>query len=49
MDTFVVSYLVVWLAVAAYVARLGAQQRGLRKTVSALQARLAQLSTREST
>jgi len=48
METFVVSYLAVWLAVAAYVARLGVRQRGLRKTVDTLQTRHEQVAAGES-
>ncbi len=40
MGTFVAAYLIVWLAVALYVLRLGAGQRRLRQTIEALQWRL---------
>ncbi|MFV1969332.1 MAG: CcmD family protein [Pirellulaceae bacterium] len=36
MDTVVIAYLVVWLAVVVYVARLGVQQRSLLRIVNAL-------------
>jgi len=38
MLTFMTAYLVVWSAVLAYVVRLGAAQRRLRRIAEALQA-----------
>ncbi len=38
MFTFMSAYLIVWLAVLAYVVRLGGQQRRLQRTAEALQA-----------
>jgi CcmD family protein len=37
MGTFVAGYLIVWLAVVVYVARLGRRQRQLRAQLEALQ------------
>lgn len=48
MDTFVISYLVVWLAVAAYVARMGAEQRRLRRVVRDLEQQAAAPRYREA-
>jgi len=42
MGTFVAAYAAVWLAVVLYVARLGAQQRQLARSVEGLQLRLEQ-------
>lgn len=36
MDTVVIAYLVVWLAVVVYVARLGVRQRSLLRIVNTL-------------
>ncbi len=38
MGTFVVAYVVVWLAVALYVVRLGAAQRRIQRAIESLQA-----------
>jgi len=38
MLTFMTAYLVVWFAVSAYLVRLGAAQRRLRRLAEALQA-----------
>ncbi len=38
MLTFMTAYLIVWLAVLAYVVRLSGEQRRLRRTAEALQA-----------
>ncbi len=40
MLTFMTAYLVVWLAVLAYVLRIAGEQRRLRRTVEALKAEL---------
>jgi CcmD family protein len=40
MEMFVAAYLVVWLAVVLYVARLGVHQRRLLHTVKTLQLEL---------
>ena len=37
MTSFVAAYLIVWLAVGLFVLRLGARQRRLERTVTALQ------------
>ncbi len=42
MSTFVAAYAAVWLAVVLYVARLGAEQRRLARSVESLQLRLEQ-------
>jgi len=42
MGTFVAAYVAVWLAVVLYVARLGAEQRRLARSVESLQLRLEQ-------
>ena len=47
MNTFVVAYAVVWLAVLAFVARLGSRQRHLQNTVDLVQHRLDQTETSE--
>ena len=48
MNTFVVAYVVVWLAVLAFVARLGSRQRHLQNTVDVVQQRLEQTETSEA-
>jgi CcmD family protein len=40
MLTFMIAYLIVWLAALAYLVRLGGEQRRLRRTADALQAQL---------
>ncbi len=40
MSTLIAAYLFVWLAVAAYVFRLGAGQRRLERTIEALESQL---------
>ena len=40
METFVVAYSVVWLALVFYVARLGMRQRQLIRAVNALQSQI---------
>ena len=42
MDTFVVAFSVVWLALGIYVARLGIRQRQIMLSAAALQASLEQ-------
>jgi CcmD family protein len=42
MGTFVAAYLVIWLAVAVYVALLGLRQRRLARQIERLQADVAQ-------
>lgn len=42
MATFVAAYLVIWLAVVLYVARLGAGQRRLQRDLEALKSGLKQ-------
>ena len=48
MDTFVAAYLLVWLAVLLYVARLGARQRRLLRDLKALQRQLEESERSES-
>jgi CcmD family protein len=48
MNTFVAAYVVVWLAVLAYVARLGSRQRQLQLTLDAIQQQLDQTETSEA-
>jgi CcmD family protein len=36
MDTVIIAYLIVWMAVVVYVARLGARQRSLLRIVNTL-------------
>ena len=48
MNTFVVAYVVVWLAVLAFVARLGSRNRQLQNTVDALLQRLDPTETSEA-
>jgi CcmD family protein len=43
MFTFMTAYLVVWLAVLAYVLRLGGEQRRLRRAADDVQAELEKL------
>ena len=38
MESFVAAYSLVWFAVLVYVARLGAEQRKIAKSIEALQA-----------
>lgn len=45
MNTFVAAFVVVWLAVLAYVARLGSRQRHLQNTVDLVQHRLDHTET----
>ena len=45
MLTFMIAYLIVWLAVLAYLVRLGGEQRRLRRTADALQAQFAETAT----
>ena len=40
MSSFVITYVVFWLAVALYVARLGSRQRKLQDRLLALQSQL---------
>jgi CcmD family protein len=40
METFMMAYLAVWLAVVLYVGRLGVRQRHLQQTLDALQERM---------
>ncbi len=47
MGYFVAAYLAVWLAVVAYVAWLGARQRGLRRAIEALELHFEQSEARE--
>ena len=42
MDTFIVAYSVVWLAVALYVYRLGARQRRLEEDLQRLRLQIEQ-------
>jgi CcmD family protein len=49
MGAFVAAYVIVWLAVAAYVARLGVRQRQLKDRVDALCAHVAPRATAEHT
>lgn len=42
MQTFITAYLVIWLAMLLYVARIGVRQRRLQQTLDALQRRLNQ-------
>ena len=48
MSTFVAAYVVVWLAVLAYVARLGSRHRQLQNTIDTIQQRLDQTETPEA-
>ncbi len=48
MNEFVVAYVVVWLAVLAFVARLGSRQRHLQNTVDVVQQRLEQTGQPET-
>ena len=47
MSTLVAAYLIVWLAVALYVLRLGAGQRRLLRDLEALELQFAELPKRE--
>jgi CcmD family protein len=40
MSSFIISYVVFWLAVALYVVRLGSRQRQLQNRLLALQSQL---------
>ncbi len=48
MNTFVAAYVVVWLAVLAYIARLGRRHRQLQHTLDAIQQQLDQTETSEA-
>lgn len=41
METFVTAYIIVWLAVAGYVVRLGLRQRHLLRSLESLEKRFA--------
>jgi CcmD family protein len=47
MGTFVTAYLMVWLAVAIYVYRMGERQRRLEKELALLQRRIDESDTRD--
>jgi CcmD family protein len=42
MGSFSIAYLILWLGVAGYVVRLGAEHRRLQRTLEGLEAQLAQ-------
>ena len=48
MDPWVMAYLVVWLGVVAYLARLGARQRRLTRIVESLTAEAAEKENRST-
>jgi CcmD family protein len=45
METFVAAYVLVWLGVVSFVARMGVRQRRLQQSVDALQANLTANAT----
>ncbi len=48
MNTFAAAFVVVWLAVLAYVARLGSRHRQLQHTVEAIRQQLDKTETSEA-
>jgi CcmD family protein len=45
MVTYLIAYLIVWLGVAAFVARLGIRQKLLRRSVEELQQKLRKIDS----